>query len=253
MKKPVIKCVNITFKYPDGAGALNGITFDVIRGESVGIAGANGAGKSTLLSLLSGLIMPSGGEIYLDETLITAKNLKLLRQRTGFVFQDPDDQLFTSSVYEDVAFGPRNLKLGKIEVEARVKEALERTGILHLSDRPPYRLSGGEKKSASIATILSMKPDVIIMDEPSSSLDPGARRKLIGLLNGFDHTKIITSHDLDFLMDTCSRIIIIDRGVLAADGTPEIILMDEPLLNRCGLELPLSLQKCGVCQGNGKK
>lgn len=171
----------------------------------------------------------------------------MIRQRLGMVFQDPDDQLFMTTVYDDVAFGPRNYKLDEKEVENRVEKALELVGITHLQDRAPYKLSGGEKRAASIATILSMQPDVLIMDEPTSGLDPKARRRVIDLLKSFEHTKIITSHDLDMVIETCNRIIVIRAGEVAADGNADEILKNSVLLDNCGLELPLSLQNCPIC------
>lgn len=163
------------------------------------------------------------------------------------VFQDPDDQLFMTTVYDDVAFGPRNYKLSEREVESRVNEALEMVGISHLRDRTPFKLSGGEKRSAAIAAVLAMQPDVLIMDEPTAALDPKSRRRLIGLLKGFVHTKIITSHDLDMILEVSERIIVIKEGEIAADGTTEEILSDVELLDSCGLEKPFSLQNCPIC------
>lgn len=232
---------NLVFAYRCGRPVLDGISFLIRHGESIGIIGANGAGKSTLLLLLMGILTPESGRIVVGDTLMTAKTLPQIRQRLGLVFQDPDDQLFMPTVYDDVAFGPRNSGLDEQEVKIRVTRALEETGITELASRPPYRLSGGEKRSASIATILAMDPDILILDEPSSSLDPRARRRLIGLLGQFAHTRIITSHDLDLILETCSRTIILSHGKIAADGPTREILTDAALLEATGLELPLSL------------
>ncbi len=251
MEHPIIRCDNLSYKYPDGNQALSGVSFCLEKGSSVGIAGANGAGKSTLLGILCGLLEHTGGSIFLEGNQIKRSNIKALRQKTGFVFQDPDDQLFTSSVYEDVAFGPVNMKLSKEETEARVREALEMTGITHLAEKPPYRLSGGEKKAASIASVLSMKPEVLIMDEPSASLDPGARRRLIELMKKMPHTKITASHDLDFLMEICDKVIIMSSGGIKAEGSTENILGNREILEECGLELPLRLQGCPLCSSGG--
>ncbi|MDP4153943.1 MAG: ABC transporter ATP-binding protein [Bacillota bacterium] len=243
---------NVHYAYPDGNVAVKNISFTLHHGESVGIIGANGAGKSTLLKLLTGLIFPDSGEIIIGDTPLTKKTLPVVREHIGLVFQDPDDQLFMSTVYDDVAFGPRNYKLDEKDVEIRVMNALEKVGIPQLKDRPPFRLSGGEKRAAAIATVLSMQPDILVMDEPTSALDPKSRRRFIKLLNEFEHTKIITSHDLDTVLDTCSRVIVIRDGTVAADGRTEEILTDEPLLDSCGLELPLTLQTCPIC-GNKKR
>ena len=178
---------------------------------------------------------------------MTKKTLSMLRQRLGMVFQDPDDQLFMTTVYDDVAFGPRNQKFDEKEVENRVKKALEMVGISHLENRGPFKLSGGEKRSAAIACVLSMQPDVLIMDEPTSALDPKSRRRVIGLLKGFEHTKIITSHDLDMMFEVCQRIIVVKEGEILADGRAEEILSNKELLDRSGLEIPLSLKTCPIC------
>jgi cobalt/nickel transport system ATP-binding protein len=238
---------NLHFSYPDGQEAVRNMSFTIYHGESVGIIGANGAGKSTLLMLLMGILFPDGGEVLVGDVHVTKKTLPMIRQRLGMVFQNPDDQLFMTTVYDDVAFGPRNYKLDEKEVESRVMKALESVGISHLKDRAPFKLSGGEKRSAAIASVLSMQPDVLIMDEPTSELDPKSRRRVISLLKSFDHTKIITSHDLDMVFETCSRIIVIKEGEVAADGSTAEILSDAELLDSCGLELPLSLQNCPKC------
>lgn len=197
--------------------------------------------------LIMGLLFPTSGEVLVGDVRVTKKTLPMIRQRLGMVFQNPDDQLFMTTVYDDVAFGPRNYNMDEEEVEKRVKEALEAVGIAHLKDRAPYKLSGGEKRSAAIAAVLSMQPDILIMDEPTSALDPKSRRKVIELLKGFKHTKIITSHDLDMVFETCSRVIVINQGEIAADGEGAKILRDSKLLESCGLEIPLSFQNCPVC------
>lgn len=238
---------NLSFSYPDGNEAIKDISFTIHHGESVGIVGANGSGKSTLLLLIMGVLFPDKGEVKVGDVSITKKTLAMIRQRLGMVFQDSDDQLFMNTVFEDVAFGPRNYKLDENEVKIRVDEALEVVGISHLKDRAPFKLSGGEKRAAAIASVLSMKPDLLIMDEPTSGLDPKSRRRLINMLKGFSHTKIITSHDLDMVLEACDRIIILKDGEVAADGTTSEVLTNVELLDKCGLEAPLSLQKCPVC------
>jgi cobalt/nickel transport system ATP-binding protein len=238
---------NLRFSYPDGRKAVNNISFTIQHGESVGIIGANGAGKSTLLMLLLGVLFPEQGEVKVDDVQVTKNTLSMIRQKLGMVFQDPDDQLFMTTVYDDVAFGPRNYKLDEKEVESRVLRALELVGIPHLKDRAPYKLSGGEKRCAAIAAVLSMQPEVLIMDEPTAALDPKSRRRVMRLLNSFEHTKIITSHDLDMVFETCKRVIVIKDGKISADGTTIEILSNGELLDSCGLEVPLSLQNCPVC------
>lgn len=229
------------YSYPDGREAIRNISLSIHHGESVGIIGANGAGKSTLLLLLTGILFPLSGEVLVGDIHVTKKTLPMIRQRLGMVLQDPDDQLFLPTVYDDVAFGPRNYGLNDQEIAERVQRALETVGISHLSDRAPFKLSGGEKRAASIATVLSLDPDILIMDEPTTGLDPRSRRKLIHLLDSFDHTKIIASHDLEMVLATCSRVILMEDGEVAASGPSEVLLRDKELLERCGLEVPLSL------------
>jgi len=238
---------NISFSYPDGFEAVKNLSFLIHHGESIGIIGANGAGKSTILMLLMGVLFPSSGEVLVGDVHVSKKTLPMIRQRLGMVFQNPDDQLFMTTVYDDVAFGPRNYKLDETEVDHRVREALDIMGIAHLADRAPFKLSGGEKRSAAIASVLSMQPDVLIMDEPTAALDPKSRRRVIHFLNRFEHTRIITSHDLDMILDTCRRVILVRNGEIEADGPARDILTNAELLDRCGLEMPLSLQNCPVC------
>jgi cobalt/nickel transport system ATP-binding protein len=244
-----IDCTDIHYTYPDGKKALSGINFRINHGESVGIVGANGAGKSTLLNLMLGIVFPTKGKINIGDIEVAKKTLPLIRQRVGLVFQEADDQLFMPTVYDDIAFGPRNFKLQESEVERRVVNALETVGILHLKDRPPYKLSGGEKRAAAIATVLSMEPDILIMDEPTAALDPKSRRRLINLLKDFTHTKIIASHDIDMIWESCERTIVISEGTIIADGLTREILSDQELMERSSLELPLCLQNCPVCGG----
>lgn len=243
---------DLHFDYPDGHEAIKNISFTIHPGESVGIIGANGAGKSTVLMLLMGVLFPKNGKVLVGDVEVTKKTLPMIRQQMGMVFQDPDDQLFMTTVYDDVAFGPRNYQLSEQEVEKRVTMALDLVGIPHLKDRAPFRLSGGEKRAAAIASVLSMEPDILIMDEPTSALDPKSRRRLISLLNSFEHTKIITSHDLDTIVETCRRTIVIKAGEIVADGKTMDILTNVELLDRSGLEMPLSLQNCPIC-GSEKK
>lgn len=247
MTETILEVKNLRFSYPDLFEAVKGISFSIQAGESVGVIGANGAGKSTLLLLLVGILLADSGQIHVKGVQVTKKTLAEIRRSVGLVFQDPDDQLFMTTVYDDVAFGPRNEKLDEQEVDMRVEKALESVGISHLKEKAPFKLSGGEKRSAAIASVLSMLPDILIMDEPTAALDPKSRRRVIHLLNSFRQTKIITSHDLDMIWDTCARVIVIQDGQVAADGKTAEILTNEALLDRCGLELPLSLRHCPRC------
>ncbi len=240
---------DLFYAYPDGHQAVNGISFRIHHGESVGIIGANGAGKSTLLMLLTGILMPANGEVIIGEVRLNKDNMAMIRQRLGMVFQNPDDQLFMTTVHDDVAFGPRNLKIDEPQVEQRVVSALEQVGILHLKDRAPFHLSAGEKRAAAIASVLSLMPDILILDEPTSSLDPKSRRRLMKILGGFEHTKIITSHDLDMVLDICQRVIVMKDGQAIADGPAKGVLTNKVLMEEAGLEMPLSLQGCPVCGG----
>lgn len=251
MSHHIIEVKNLKHTYADGTAALRDVSFRITHGESVAIIGANGAGKSTLLMHLNGYLAPTSGEIRIGDFPLTKSTLPEIRRTVGMVFQDPDDQLFMPTVHDDVAFGPFNLGLPGEEVEQRVNEALEQVGAAHLADKPPYHLSGGEKKRVAIATVLSMTPDILVMDEPTSGLDPYARRRLISLLRDFRHTKIFTSHDLDMVMDLCERSIVLHEGKVRADGPTMEIFRDEILLAECRLEKPLSMQGCPVC-GRGR-
>ncbi len=237
----LLKIKDLSFTYEDGNKVLDGLNLTAHDGESIGIVGANGIGKSTLMKLLVGLYLNFEGELEVAGHPVNKKNLSHIREHVGYVFQDSDSQLFLSTVEEDVAFGPQNYGLSGEEVKRRVDEALEKVHITHLRGKHNYKLSGGEKKLAAIATILSMEPDIIIMDEPSIALDPRNRRNLIGILNEIQALKIITSHDLDFIMDTCTRALLLDEGRIIADGDVKDILTNKELLEEHGLELPLSL------------
>ena len=247
MSHHIVEAKDLEFSYPDTTQALLGISFKITHGESVAIVGANGAGKSTLLLHLNGYLTPTSGQVRIGDFPLTPATLQEVRRTVGMVFQDPDDQLFMSTVYDDVAFGPLNLGLPIEEVHSRVKTALETVGVLALKDRPPYRLSSGQKRRVAIASVLSMSPDILVMDEPTSGLDPQARRKLIEMLKIFKHSKIIATHDLDMVLDLCERTIILNEGRIQADGTTTDIFQDEKLLTDCHLEKPLRLQGCPVC------
>lgn len=251
MATPALEVCGLGYAYEDGTRALDGVSFAVDPGESVGIVGANGAGKSTLLLQLVGHLLPTVGEVRIGGQRVCRSSLDKVRRAVGMVLQDPDDQLFMPTVYEDVAFGPRNLQLTPHDVDARVHQALQAVGLWDQRSKHPFRLSGGQKKRASIAGVLAMAPDVLIMDEPSSGLDPGARRQVISVIGSFGRTRILASHDLDLIMMLCTRTLILADGALAADGPTRDLLADAALLSRCGLELPLGMQTCPRC-GKGQ-
>ncbi len=243
MSHHIVAVEDLSYRYPDGTDALRGVSFQVLHGESVAVVGANGAGKSTLLMHLNGTLPPSSGRVAIGEVPISKGTIREARRTVGMVFANPDDQLFMPTVRDDVAFGPLNLGLSAEDVAERVRAALEQVGASHLADRPPYRLSSGEKRLAAIATVLSMAPSILVMDEPSSHLDPWARRTLIDLLGTFEHSKIIATHDLDLVLDLCPRTIVMCGGSVTADGPTMEIFGNEELLLRCRLERPLGWEK----------
>jgi cobalt/nickel transport system ATP-binding protein len=247
MSHHTISVRDLGFAYPDGTQALDGVAFEVGHGEAIAVVGANGAGKSTLLLHLNGLLTPQRGSVDIGGIPVTKGTLPEIRRTVGMVFQDPDDQLFMPTVAEDVGFGPLNLGLPPEAVAARVAAALSRVGAEHLAERPPYRLSGGEKRAVAIATVLAMEPNVLVMDEPSSGLDPRARRRLLGLLEGFEHTRIIATHDLDLAAELCTRTIVMGGGRVLADRPTSEVFSDDELLERAGLERPLGMLTCPVC------
>ncbi|NDY43187.1 ABC transporter ATP-binding protein [Dissulfurirhabdus thermomarina] len=247
MSHHIVAVEDLAFTFPDGTEALRGVSFRITHGEAVAVVGANGSGKSTLLAHLNGGLFPTRGRVRIGDFPITRAGLHDVRRTVGMVFQDPDDQLFMPTVYEDVAFGPLNLGCPAEEVEARVRRALEEVGAWRLRDRPPYRLSGGEKRLVSIAAVLSMDPSILVMDEPTANLDPLARRRVMELVASFHHTRIIATHDLDLALDLCPRTIVLGEGRVAADGPTEEILRDGAFLAAHHLELPLRLQGCPVC------
>ncbi len=244
MSHHIIEANDLHFTYPDGTVGLDGISFRISHGESVAVVGENGSGKSTLLLHLSGCLFASKGRLRIGDTYLEQKTLNIVRRTVGMVFQNPDDQLFMPTVFDDVAFGPLNLGLTYLEAERKAMDALKTVGAEHLRNRPPYKLSQGEKRAVSIATVLSMSPDILVMDEPTSSLDPKSRRKLIELLKTFRHSKIIATHDLDMAMDLCERTIVLHQGKVTADGETLKLFQDEGLLNRSSLEKPLRTQQC---------
>ncbi|TMQ78891.1 energy-coupling factor ABC transporter ATP-binding protein [Candidatus Accumulibacter phosphatis] len=247
MSHHLIELKRLGHVYPDGTAALSEVSLRITHGECVGVIGANGAGKSTLLLHLNGCLVASSGEVRVGEFPLAKATLPQIRRTVGMVFQDPDDQLFMPTVLDDVAFGPLNLGLPPAEAEERSRDALVLVGAWHLRDKPPYLLSGGEKKRVAIATVLAMSPDILVLDEPTSGLDPFARRQLMALVKDFRHTRIIASHDLDLVMDLCERTVVLHEGRIAADGETRELFRDDVLLAQCRLEKPFSMQGCPVC------
>ena len=243
MSHHIIEFNDVHFAYPDGTQALKGVNFRITHGESVGIVGANGAGKSTLISQMNGYLLPAKGTITIGDLQLNRSTINQARKTVGIVFQNPDDQLFMPTVFDDVAFGPMNLGMTKERVIERVTEALNTVGCLHLKAKPPHHLSLGQKRAVTIAAVIAMQPDILVMDEPAASLDPRSRRQLINLLKEFRHTKIIASHDLDLILDICGRCLMISDGRVTADGRADEILLNKKLLEENNLELPLSLQR----------
>jgi cobalt/nickel transport system ATP-binding protein len=247
MSHHIVEVKGLTHIYPDGTTAIENISLRITHGESVAIVGANGAGKSTLLHHFNGYLESTSGTVRIGDYPLTKETLREVRRTVGMIFQDPDDQLFMPTIYDDVAFGPYNLGIPRDEIDRRVMDALSRVGIEHLKDKPPYRLSAGEKRRATIATVLSMTPDILVMDEPTTGLDPLGRRQIIAILKEFTHTKIIATHDLDLVMDLCDRTIVLHNGRVRADGPTLEIFRDDELLRECHMEKPLSMQGCPVC------
>ena len=229
---------DVHYRYPNGYEALCGVSFCITHGEKVALVGANGAGKSTLLLHTNGLLIPSQGEVVMGGIKLTRRTLPLV----GLVFQDSDNQLFMPTVEEDVAFGPSNMRLEPEEIRRRVTEALDAVGALHLRGASPFRLSGGQKKRVAIATVLSMEPSVLVMDEPTSNLDPRARRQIIDLIRRFGHTTLIATHDMEMVLDLCDRTIVMKQGRIVADGSTRHVFGDLALLEECGLEQPCELR-----------
>jgi len=227
--KEIIKVDNLSFCYPDGQQALTNINLTIYHGESVALIGPNGAGKSTLLLHLNG-ILRSDGVVKVFSKPVDDKNLRWVRSKVGLVFQNPDDQLFSPTVFDDVAFGPINMGYSEAEVQQCVTRALDWVGMTGYEQRSPHHLSVGEKKRIAIATVLSMNPEILVIDEPTSNLDPGSKWSLIELLRGFSVTKIIATHDLELVKALCQRVVVFDDGHIVADDTTDHILANKSLL-----------------------
>ncbi len=241
-----IRVHDLSYRFPSGPQALAGVSLEIGAGESVALVGPNGAGKTTLFLCLSGVLPVRPGMVSLAglDPADPAQRRRL-PARLGIVFQNPDDQLFNTTVFDDVAFGPLNLGLPPEEVRARVAEALERVGMTGADARVPFHLSGGEKRRVALAGVLAMRPDVLLLDEPSMYLDPRGRREFIRLVNGLSVTKLIASHDLEMILQTCTRALVLDGGHLVADGPVRTILANAELMERHGLEVPHSIRVAG--------
>lgn len=241
MSEQIVEIKNLHFSYPDGTAALNGLNLDVSMNDCLGLIGPNGAGKTTALLAMCGLHF-GNGIVLVNGQEMTKKNADHLRHKVGFVFQYPDDQLFMPTVYEDVAFGPENLNYEQKKVNEMVQKALHSMELDGYEDKSAHHLSGGEKKRVAIATVLSMQPELIILDEPTTNLDPHSRRGLIELLTGMRITKIIAGHDLEMILELCTQVAVLNKGKIVAQGKPEKLLANQQLMEENLLEVPYSLR-----------
>jgi cobalt/nickel transport system ATP-binding protein len=238
MTTPALELLDVFFTYPDGHAALLGVTLTVQKGERVAVLGPNGAGKSTLCLHLNGILRATSGRVAVGGTVVEDRSLAEVRRRVGVVFQDPDDMLFMPTVAQDVAFGPANLGLSRQEITDRVHAALHMVGMTGVEERPPHHLSFGQRKRVAAAAVLAMEPDVLVLDEPSSNLDPRSRREFAEILHGLPQTLVMVTHDLPYAWQLCDRAVVIDQGRVAADGPIDKILRDPALLAAHALELP---------------
>jgi len=235
---PAVRVRGLHYSYPDGHMALDGIDLDVEPGERVALLGPNGAGKTTLMLHLNGVLTASAGAVEIGGTVLARNTLRDIRRRVGLVFQDPDDQLFMPTLAQDVAFGPANFGIEGDALQQRVRRALETVSMSQLADRSPAHMSGGQRRRAALATVLACEPEVLVLDEPSANLDPVARRELAETLTRLDATMLIVTHDLPYAAQLCDRAIIMDHGVIVADGAVAEVLSDAELLAAHRLELP---------------
>ncbi|NBP21815.1 MAG: ATP-binding cassette domain-containing protein [Actinobacteria bacterium] len=241
MSDKSLEISDLAYAYPDGNQALFGVNLSINRGERVALLGPNGAGKTTLVLHLNGIIPTIQGRVSVAGEIVDGKNaesIKSIRHKVGIVFQDPDDQLFMPTVGQDVAFGPYNAGLRGSQLESAVRQALELVGMSEFIDRPPHHLSFGQRRRVAVATVLAMKPAILVMDEPSSNLDPAARRELAEIITSLDITLLMVTHDLPFAYELCQRAVILSAGVVAADGPIKSVLSDSNLLKAHRLELP---------------
>ncbi|MEU3348692.1 ABC transporter ATP-binding protein [Streptomyces sp. NPDC006700] len=239
----------LAFAYPDGHQALFGVDFSIGRGERVALLGPNGAGKTTLVLHLNGILGGGTGTVTVAGLPVSRKHMAEIRQKVGIVFQDPDDQLFMPTVREDVAFGPAAAGLKGPELQARVTTALERVGMAEFADRPPHHLSFGQRRRVAVATVLAMEPEILVLDEPSSNLDPASRRELADILRSLDVTVLMVTHDLPYALELCPRALVLSDGVIAADGATGELLADDALMRAHRLELPFGFDPRSVTTG----
>ena len=243
---PALELQRVVYTYPDGHRALNGVDLVIGQGERVALLGPNGAGKTTLVLHLNGILQPGGGTVAAGGLPVTKPNLREVRRRVGLLFQDPDDQLFMPTVAEDVAFGPANLGLHGEELELRVKKALDAVGMADAAERPPHHLSFGQRRRVAVATVLAMEPEILVLDEPSSNLDPAGRRELADILTSLDLTMLMVTHDLPYALQLCPRSVILDDGRIVADGPTAELLGDPGLMAAHRLELPFGFDPRNV-------
>ncbi|MGY1857358.1 energy-coupling factor ABC transporter ATP-binding protein [Modestobacter sp. SYSU DS0290] len=243
---PSLVVDDLAFAYPDGHQALFGVDLRIAPGERVALLGPNGAGKTTLVLHLNGILRGGRGRVEVGGLPVTDRSLQEVRRRVGIVFQDPDDQLFMPTVADDVAFGPRNLGLPEPEVARRVADALAAVRMADAADRPPHHLSFGQRRRVAVATVLSMQPEVLVLDEPSSNLDPAGRRELAEVLQALPVTMLMVTHDLPYALQLCPRSVVLDRGVIVADGPTRELLADPALLAAHRLELPFGFDPRAV-------
>jgi cobalt/nickel transport system ATP-binding protein len=239
MSVPVLDLHGVAYAYPGGHQALFGVDLHVHPGERVALLGPNGAGKTTLVLHLNGILTPGAGSVTVSVLPVTGANLLEVRRRVGIVFQDPDDQLFMPTVRDDVAFGPANLGLRGAELDDRVVEALSAVGVADLAERAPHHLSFGQRRRVAIATVLAMRPEILVLDEPSSNLDPASRRELAAILRSLDVTVLMVTHDLPYAVELCERSIVLSEGTVVADGATREVLADATFMARHRLELPV--------------
>ena len=238
MSTPVLDVQGLAYAYPDGHQALYGVNLHVHRGERVALLGPNGAGKTTLVLHLNGILNAGAGTVNVSGLSVEKKNLAEVRRRVGVVFQDPDDQLFMPSVRDDVAFGPANLGIKGAALDCTVKDALDKVGMADFIDRPPHHLSYGQRRRVAVATVLAMAPEILVLDEPSSNLDPASRRELADILRSLDVTVLMVTHDLPYALELCARSVVLSDGVIVADGATYDVLTDDALMSAHRLELP---------------
>ncbi|MGH3946101.1 MAG: energy-coupling factor ABC transporter ATP-binding protein, partial [Pseudonocardiaceae bacterium] len=243
---PAIEVRELDFAYPDGRQALSGVSMRIEPAERVALLGPNGAGKTSLVLQLNGVLTPSAGSVSVGGVAVGRRTLAEVRRRVGVVFQDPDDQLFTPTVGRDVAFGPAHLGLSGDTLQARVAEALSYVGLADAADRPPHRLSLGERRRAAVATVLAMHPEILVLDEPTANLDPAARREFADLIKRLGMTTLLVTHDLPYALELCPRALVIDHGQIVADGPTRELLADTGFMSAHRLELPAGFNPLGA-------